>query len=262
MWTRIVTGVGLAPLVVLLFLEGPLVLRAAVLIVAGAICLQELYAMALPDDASSRRLERWAGVALGAGLLTSLYLRPDSDVGDIFAGIVIPALLVVLKPDPIDRAGHRLFALWAGIFWIVFPLGFAIQLAVLPQPWILFVLGVVWCGDTGAYFVGRAIGRHKLHPRVSPKKTIEGAIGGLAGSVGGAFALVAVLDLPIDPLKTVFVALVGGAVAQLGDLTESLVKRACGVKDSGAILPGHGGMLDRIDGVLLALPFFYLALSR
>jgi hypothetical protein len=75
MWTRIITGVGLAPLVVLLFLEGPLALRAAVLIVAGAICLQELYAMALPDDAAARRLERWVGVALGAGLGRRRHLR-------------------------------------------------------------------------------------------------------------------------------------------------------------------------------------------
>jgi len=257
MLIRILTGVLLAPLVILLFLFGPEWAKAAVVIGAGALCLAELYAMAMPD----RRLERWVGIALGVGLMTSMWLAPESDVGDWLPALVVPALVVVMRPDPIDRAAFRLFALWAGVVYVAVPFYYGLTLAIDAKPWILYVLGVVWGGDTAAYFAGRSLGKHKLHPKVSPKKTIEGAVGGLVGSVGAGFLMVGLLDLPLPAWKTALFAVAGGALAQLGDLSESLVKRACGVKDSGTILPGHGGMLDRTDGVIFAFPFFAWALS-
>lgn len=256
MLTRILTGVLLAPLVVLLFLEGPDWAKAGVMIVAGALCLAELYAMALPQSGP----ERWVGVALGTGLLASMWLAPQSEVGDWLPALVVPALVVVARPEPIETAAFRLFALWAGVLYVVVPFAYGVELALERDPWILFVLGVVWSGDTGAYFAGRAFGRHKLHPKVSPKKTVEGAVGGVLASVGGGYLLVVVLALPIAPWKALVFAALGGALAQVGDLAESLVKRACGVKDSGTILPGHGGMLDRVDGVIFAFPFFAWAL--
>lgn len=257
MLARILTGVLLAPLVVLLFLEGPDWSKAVVMILASGLCLAELYAMALPD----RAIERWAGVVLGVAIQTSLYLLPEATVGDWFPALFAPALLVVLRPDPIDRAAHRLFALWAGILYIVIPFRYGLLIALEPKAWILYVLAVVWSGDTAAYFAGRAFGRHKLHPTVSPKKTVEGAIGGVLGSVGGGFLMVTLLELPLEPWKVAVFSALGGVVGQIGDLAESLVKRSCGVKDSGTILPGHGGMLDRVDGVLFAFPFFAWALG-
>jgi phosphatidate cytidylyltransferase len=256
MLTRILTGVLLAPLVILLFLEGPDWLKALVIIAAGGLCLAELYAMALPEH----RVERWVGTILGAALMTSMWLVPESDVGDWLPALFVPALVVVARPEPIDRAAFRLFALWAGIVYLAVPFYYGVSLALEPDCWILYVLAVVWMGDTMAYFAGRAFGRRKLHPRVSPKKTVEGAIGGLAGSVVGGLMMVALLDLPIGFVKAAVLAVLGGALAQLGDLAESLVKRACGVKDSGTLLPGHGGMLDRVDGVVFAFPFFAWAL--
>lgn len=257
MLTRILTGVLLAPLVVLLFLLGPDWAKAAVMIAAGALCLAELYAMALPQSA----LERWVGIALGTAILVSMWLAPESVVGDWLPALIVPALVVVARPDPIEGAAFRLFALWAGMVYVVVPFAYGVGLAVERDPWILYVLGVVWSGDTGAYFAGRAFGRHKLHPKVSPKKTVEGAVGGVVASVGGGYLLVVLLELPIAPWQALLFAALGGALAQLGDLAESLVKRACGVKDSGTILPGHGGMLDRVDGVIFAFPFFAWALS-
>jgi len=257
MLTRILTGVLLAPLVILLFLEGPTWGKAGLVIVAAGLCLAELYAMALPEH----RFERWLGTLLGTALVTSMWLMPESDVGDFLPALTLPAFIVVLRPEPIDRAAFRLFALWAGTIYIAVPFAFGALIAIEPLPWILYVLAVVWCGDTGAYFVGRAFGKRKLHPKVSPKKTVEGAIGGLLGSVGGGFAMVAILDLPLPAWKVLVFSVCGGALAQLGDLAESLVKRACGVKDSGTLLPGHGGMLDRVDGVIFAFPFFAWALG-
>ena len=180
--------------------------------------------------------------------------------GLVLAFMAIPALLVVLRPTPIDRAAFRLFALWAGGLYVVMPMFAAVALALAPHPWMLYGAAAVWLGDTSAYFAGKAFGRHKLHPKVSPNKTWEGAIGGLVGSALGGWLLAVILKLPIETAPALAFAGIGGAIGQVGDLAESLVKRACGVKDSGALLPGHGGLLDRIDGLIFALPFFAIVL--
>jgi phosphatidate cytidylyltransferase len=122
---------------------------------------------------------------------------------------------------------------------------------------LLLLFLVVWLGDTGAYFAGRALGRHKLYPAVSPKKTVEGAVGGLAGSVAGAFIARLWLLPAMTPAECVVLGAAGAFLEQVGDLCESLLKRSAGVKDSGSVLPGHGGMLDRVDGVLFAAPLIY-----
>lgn len=122
---------------------------------------------------------------------------------------------------------------------------------------LLLLLVVIWCSDTFAFFTGYAVGRHKLAPRISPGKTVEGALGGLLGGVAGAL-LVRAFALPRLPLPDA--ALLGLGVAALGivgDLLESLLKRWAGIKDSGALFPGHGGMLDRLDSLLFGAPVLY-----
>lgn len=145
-----------------------------------------------------------------------------------------------------------------GFFYVGLLPSFAVRILDLPQGvgWFLLLLGVVFSGDIGAYFTGMSLGRRKLMPLVSPKKTIEGALGGLVCStiVGGLGAVL--LGKPIA-----FVLLLSTAtaiVAQFGDLFESQLKRVADVKDSGRIMPGHGGVLDRIDGVLFASPIILL----
>ena len=124
--------------------------------------------------------------------------------------------------------------------------------------WVILALVVTWANDTGAYFAGRAFGSRKLFPRVSPSKTWEGAIGGTAASVAGAL-LVAFVWLPALPLSAAALIGLGASVlGPLGDLSESMLKRAYGAKDSGKTLPGHGGMLDRIDALLFNGPFVLL----
>lgn len=139
----------------------------------------------------------------------------------------------------------------------------AFIIALLKQPqgdiWLFTLLGIVFLGDTFAYFVGRSLGRKKVLPTVSPNKTWEGALGGLLGSVLTAvvFNHLFFVELPLLPF--VLLALVAGAAAQVGDFFESLLKRVANRKDSGSLMPGHGGILDRIDGVLFAAPFIYFA---
>jgi len=125
---------------------------------------------------------------------------------------------------------------------------------------IIGIFILIWVSDSFAYIVGRAIGRNKLFPRVSPKKTVEGALGGLIFALCTVYFL-AKYEPIITPLQWVLLATVIVISGSLGDLVESKLKRAAGVKDSGAILPGHGGMLDRLDSLVFAAPFAYLTLN-
>lgn len=125
--------------------------------------------------------------------------------------------------------------------------------------WLLTALMLVWAADSGAYFAGRAFGRRKLAPRISPNKTIEGLLGGVLAGLAVAVPLALLAGLPAARLPALLlVATLAVLASVLGDLFESLIKRHAGAKDSGNVIPGHGGVLDRIDGVLAALPVFAL----
>jgi phosphatidate cytidylyltransferase len=138
---------------------------------------------------------------------------------------------------------------------VAFPLSFAIRLHGLGRegPWLLlFALAITWANDTVAYFVGRAIGKHRLAPGLSPKKTWEGSIAGFAASLLVGWLFSRWLTGPVPHL--LIMAALGNVAGQAGDLLESAYKRSAGVKDSGGLLPGHGGVLDRIDALILAIP--------
>jgi phosphatidate cytidylyltransferase len=123
--------------------------------------------------------------------------------------------------------------------------------------WALVFLFINWAGDTGAYFIGKKYGKNKLYPLISPKKSWEGAWGGLAASVMITLFYKWVFFNKLSLFGAIVIPLVVGAMAQVGDFCESFIKRAFGHKDSGAILPGHGGLLDRFDGVVFSLPIMY-----
>jgi len=125
--------------------------------------------------------------------------------------------------------------------------------------WIFFLLAVVFASDTGAFYFGRLLGRRRLHPSVSPGKTWEGAVGGLFCSLIPVYVFQSFFH--VGKVSVFFLALVLSAVGQIGDLAESLMKRSFGIKDSGSILPGHGGLLDRIDGLIFAIPVLYAYLT-
>ena len=131
----------------------------------------------------------------------------------------------------------------------------------LGRNWLLFILAGTAGSDTGAYAVGRLIGRHRMAPRISPGKTWEGAAGGVVTSIAAMLAVGAMLGVGIRVWEYAIVAVVVAIVAQAGDLVESALKRAADVKDSGSIMPGHGGLLDRIDSILFALPAVYYLLA-
>lgn len=127
--------------------------------------------------------------------------------------------------------------------------------------WLLLFLFIVWSGDTGAYFVGRKWGRRKLYPLISPGKSLEGAIGGLASSVGITILFKLVAFSGLGWFSGIMTAVFVGVVSQIGDLCESFFKRAYRIKDSSKILPGHGGILDRFDGIIFSLPIMYFCVK-
>ena len=154
-----------------------------------------------------------------------------------------------------ESMGKQLLSLW----YLPLFIPFFILVRLEPQglKWIFFLLAVNYAGDTGAYYTGRTLGRHKLAPMVSPQKTIEGSLGGLAANILVAYVFQITLFSSHPFLQMASLGLTIGVVSQVGDLLESMLKRAARVKDSGSIFPGHGGLLDRMDSLLLPAPVLY-----
>lgn len=156
-----------------------------------------------------------------------------------------------------SRVGARILLFLLGAVYIYVPLVLAVFLRRRNPHWLMFALILSWAGDTAALYIGKAFGRHKLAPVISPQKTWEGAAGSIAGALiaGGIYAHYLIPDTPFAIILPLAAA--GNIAGQLGDLTESAVKRRADVKDSGSSLPGHGGWLDRIDSMLFAVPVIY-----
>jgi phosphatidate cytidylyltransferase len=174
--------------------------------------------------------------------------------------VLVIYLVLTFKEDGrfFDRLGKQLFALC----YLPLFLPFFILLRGGPEGihWIFFVLAVNYAGDTGAYYTGRTFGRNKLAPAVSPKKTWEGSIGGLAANSLVAWIFQQTLFKTFSVGEMILLGLIVGILSQFGDLLESMIKRASGVKDSGNLFPGHGGFLDRVDSLLLPAPVVYFFL--
>ena len=172
--------------------------------------------------------------------------------------------LEVIRPN--DRSVQSVIYSLFGYFYIPWMLGYGITLRYTPDGvlglWYLMLpILAIFASDTGAYIIGKVFGRRKLAPQVSPNKTLEGAFGGLGLAVLivslTTYSLEALLNLRVDIYDTILFSILVASAAQLGDLFESLIKRWAGVKDAGFFLPGHGGALDRIDGMLFAVPITY-----
>ncbi len=256
MLTRIVTALVLGTVVVSLIALGPPAAVAGLLITVIGICYWEFHAMAAPEFT----LDRFVGTFCVCLFLAATYWGSAlSSLGSAALIIFLPAFFVVARIDPVEKAGQRLTANWAGAVYLGGTAFFGLAL-LENTAWLFTMCIVIWGADSGAYFAGRAFGKHKLHKEVSPNKTIEGLVGGLATSLVAAAIISDTLmaDSGVGLVPCLIAAAVGGLLGPLGDLVESAFKRAYNVKDSGTLLPGHGGFLDRLDALLLAMPFFAL----
>ncbi|MFQ5883365.1 MAG: phosphatidate cytidylyltransferase, partial [Candidatus Methylomirabilales bacterium] len=167
---------------------------------------------------------------------------------------------VVVCGGEMEESLRQAALLFMGALYVAGPLSLAVVLRGMPGGgrYILLGFGIVWVGDTVAFYTGLSLGRHPLAPRVSPQKTVEGSVGGLVGSMGAAVILARALGIPLAFFPSLLLGGVIGGAGQMGDLAESMIKRAFRVKNTGRLIPGHGGVLDRIDSLLFAIPVLYL----
>jgi phosphatidate cytidylyltransferase len=252
---RFITVAPLVPLLILAIMWRRPEAVWGIVFAATLIALHEFFTITLED-----KIDRWFGVALGAGVSAVVYWLPAFASIVLPAVVIVPALYYLFRFRDMTTAIARLGLTTFGTLYAGLLLTFLALMKRLPygSQWVLLSLMIAWFGDTGAYFAGRFLGKTKLYPAVSPGKTRAGAVGGLAGSFGAA-ALANLWFFPkLGWAHGAALTLIGGALGQCGDLVESMLKRAYGVKDSGKILPGHGGMLDRIDAVLFIAPWVYL----
>lgn len=255
------SGVVLIPVVVyiVLYLGAPWLLAVSTLI--AFLALTELNGLGLHKkrDGAFDLL----GAATGAACVPLVFFCGMEAIAPALVALVFLYLLYGLlgKREISDAsldASHKVL----GIAYLSLPLSFLTLLAEFEQGrlWLLFLLVVIWSNDTFAYFIGKNLGKHKLAPEVSPKKTLEGAIGGIIGGALVGMVFVHFTGLSAGLLETAAITMVIGLVAMAGDLAESLIKRAANVKDSGTIIPGHGGVLDRIDSLIFPVPLLYFYL--
>jgi len=172
--------------------------------------------------------------------------------------LLLITFIIALRQNNLRNVLPEVAASFMGVFYTFTPWRFAIDLRAVSVHFLFFALALNWVGDSAAYYVGRAIGKHKLAPNISPGKSWEGAIASVLGAV--IFGLLYVGHfVPQIPLwQVAIIAAIANIAGQLGDLAESALKRGAGVKDSGTLLPGHGGFLDRLDSSLFALPVVYV----
>jgi phosphatidate cytidylyltransferase len=275
-WKRVATAAVLIPFVVGLVLVGSTAWVAVGLALIIVLALLEYFS--LGDAIGHRGYRAWTAIC--ATLLVyaqwimtlrssyplfggfSLHREASqfaSGLGSVpnvfFFFLLGVAVLTLWTKRPLVEALPAAGVSSSGLLLVAFPLSFAVRLHGVNREGprlLLFALVITWAGDTVAYFVGRAIGRHPFAPHLSPKKTWEGAVASLLGALLIGLAFSRWLSVPLPHLLAM--AGVGNVAGQVGDLLESAYKRSAGVKDSGALLPGHGGILDRIDALILAIP--------
>ncbi len=289
MLKRTATAVVLIPIVMLLVLRAPVQVLAVVAAVVALITVQEFLKLTESYGVQPMRLPSYLFVgflflvlALTAAVETPQLYTLTFVVAMGFASAIAPFifLTITMRRSQLSEAYPAAAAAMFAFAYIALPMAMLVTLReqIAGAFWLLYLLLVVWAGDIFAYFVGRSLGRHLMAPRISPKKTWEGAAASVAasllvGSLLFAYALqissfllrarlierrdgLFGLEKP-DWLPIVLLTIAVNIAAQLGDLVESLIKRGAGVKDSGTILPGHGGMLDRIDALLFAAPVLW-----
>jgi phosphatidate cytidylyltransferase len=257
---RILTaGVAVPLLLAMLFVAPPFVFGVLV-ILAALLGSREVLRMTHPGDGVAQHI----GTGLSMLVAALIALLGDDPRYLVLALVGVPIfgmLTPLVRLGDIATAGLRIMAGAAVPLYIGATLGLlGLLRASLSDGagFVCFILTLGWFGDTGGYFFGRFLGKTKLYEAVSPKKTRAGLVGAVVGGVA-AGALASVWYLPRLPLAHgLALGFVSGFLGQAGDLTESLLKRSTGVKDSGALLPGHGGILDRIDAVLVLTPLVYL----
>ena len=244
------------PLVLLIILKGAPWLFALLISLLTLIAMLEFFQMALPG-----RISEFAPFALLAALIVITPLLMDGRffILSFALAFLLGGVHFLFRLQDIKLVANEFSLVMASFLYIPFLLSHLLMLRLLPDGvnWLLLIMLIVMTNDSAAYYVGSAFGKHRLYEAVSPKKSIEGSLGGLAGGLAGALLAKYSFFTQLGYADIAVTALVIGVMGQLGDLFESLLKRSFGVKDSGNIFPGHGGVLDRMDSIIFAAPVTY-----
>ena len=253
-----VAVVALPPLIVAIYMDSPHYVWGVVF-AASLIAMYEYLAMGLEDE-TDRRVSLVIGAASCALLYWLNYLAPNSQPAllSVIVAMVPTTLYYLFRFGDLTTVADRLNTsiiaiIYGGLMFSIL----ALLKAKLGGDIIILILLTAWLSDTGGYFAGKYLGKRKLYEAVSPKKTWAGSIGGVVAVLVGAAVF---KELRMEAMPWVDLILLcgpGAVLGQVGDLCESMMKRSRGVKDSGAILPGHGGILDRVDAILFIAPYFY-----
>lgn len=254
---RVITSLYAIPLlIILIWFDKPLPWFTLFIALWGALAAFEFYRMVAGSKAPPLT---YFGI-----IWTLLFiLSPHFDYGFLplllFASaVILSPILLMLRPRK-----ESFFASWvwtmAGILYVGWLLSYLVALRLeVGRSWVFLAIFTTFGSDMAAFFVGRALGRHRLAPRISPGKTWEGAVAGVFGAIIASLIVVAVFSMPLSFGQAILLGLLVSIFGQIGDLLESLFKRRMGVKESGKLLPGHGGLLDRMDSVVFAGIVVYL----
>jgi phosphatidate cytidylyltransferase len=250
---RVLTALLLIPVVYFLVFFGPAIVVRVALAATALLCLREFFLLG-----RFRGFEPFA--VLGYGAAAILVTAPQLPEPAFLVVLCVVLLVLGLQPSRrIEALFGAAAATLLGVVYVAGPFALAGMLHAASPHWLFLALLLAWAGDSAAFFVGRAFGRHKLAPSISPGKTWEGTVASalFAVAVGVAY-LHYFQPLPVGPVTAAALSLTVNVAGQLGDLAESALKRSARMKDSGTLLPGHGGMLDRMDNFLFAAPAAYL----
>ena len=255
-WTAII----IIPPVVLLIALGPPVVFTLMVVIATFFGLREFYNLALPH---SKKIERFIGISLGI-ILSLIITYGDAKVVSPFVVLLllILSLLFMATSKNLSSTISNIGITFFGIFYVGFLLSHVSLIRNMEDGrlWALFLMVTVWAGDIFALFSGSLFGKHKLYPKISPNKTYEGLAGAIVGSIIVALAFTLLFTPGFAKGPCILLAFGMGILGQIGDFTESMLKRSAQVKDSGSLIPGHGGMLDRLDSFLFSAPFLHYSL--
>jgi len=252
---RVLTALVLVPLIVYVVLWSPPWAVLGVTALVALLCYHEYAGIAAGYQAGKP-----GPLGYAAGLLI-LALPGKEGVLLVVIAAALLALSLALRADDLRGGILRAAFLLLGVVYVFGCWRFALLLHAQSPYWLFYALVLNWIGDIGAYYVGRAFGRHKLAPVVSPGKSWEGSAASLAASLIFGFFFLRAAIPAVSPLMALALTAAANVAGQFGDLCESALKRGAGVKDSGTLLPGHGGMLDRVDSTLFTLPVVYLFVS-
>ncbi|HEY1422465.1 MAG TPA: phosphatidate cytidylyltransferase [Candidatus Acidoferrum sp.] len=280
-WKRVATAAVLIPLVVALTLAAP---TGGVAVAVALVVLLAMFEYFALGDAIGHRAYRFWTASCAVLLVFAQFLAAMDEahslgnglslhreigrfavgaftVGDVFFIFLTGmAALTLATRRPLVEALPAAGISSSALLFVALPLSYAVRvhgISLFGKYLLLFVMVITWVGDSAAYFVGRAIGTHPFAPHLSPKKTWEGAIASFLSALVVALLAKYLGKINIETTHLIGMAAVGNLAGQMGDLLESAYKRSAGVKDSGALLPGHGGVLDRIDALILAIPVLW-----